>query len=31
MELLVPRRFDEGFGTWHSKVYAGDEEVIISG
>lgn len=30
-ELVVPRRWDEGFGTWHSKIYASDEEVIISG
>jgi len=31
MELVVPRRWDEGYGTWHSKIYGGDEEVIISG
>ncbi|CED84006.1 Phosphatidylglycerolphosphate synthase [Phaffia rhodozyma] len=31
MEWLVPRRFDEGWGTWHAKIYGGDEEVIISG
>lgn len=30
MEWLVPRRFDEGWGTWHAKIYGGDEEVIIS-
>lgn len=30
-ELVVPRRWDEGYGTWHSKIYGGDEEVIISG
>ena len=28
---LVPRRFDEGWGTWHAKVYGVDDEVIISG
>ncbi|KAF8582298.1 hypothetical protein K439DRAFT_1661885 [Ramaria rubella] len=28
---IVPRRFDEGWGTWHAKVYGVDDEVIISG
>ncbi|KAG8953110.1 CDP-diacylglycerol--glycerol-3-phosphate 3-phosphatidyltransferase [Tulasnella sp. 424] len=28
---LVPRRFDEGWGTWHAKLYAVDDEVMISG
>lgn len=28
---LVPRRFDEGWGTWHAKVYGVDDEVLISG
>ncbi len=28
---LVPRRFDEGWGTWHAKIYGVDDEVIISG
>lgn len=31
MAKLVPRRFDEGWGTWHAKVYGADDEVIISG
>jgi len=31
MAKLVPRRFDEGWGTWHAKVYGIDDEVIISG
>ncbi|KAF8517502.1 hypothetical protein BU17DRAFT_76357 [Hysterangium stoloniferum] len=28
---LVPRRFDEGWGTWHPKVYGVDDELILSG
>ncbi|KAG9122256.1 CDP-diacylglycerol--glycerol-3-phosphate 3-phosphatidyltransferase [Ceratobasidium sp. 392] len=28
---FVPRRFDEGWGTWHSKVYLVDNEVLLSG
>ncbi|KAG8698859.1 CDP-diacylglycerol--glycerol-3-phosphate 3-phosphatidyltransferase [Ceratobasidium sp. 394] len=28
---LVPRRFDEGWGTWHAKVYLVDDEVLLSG
>ncbi|KAG8970238.1 CDP-diacylglycerol--glycerol-3-phosphate 3-phosphatidyltransferase [Tulasnella sp. 419] len=31
MRRVVPRRFDEGWGTWHAKIYAIDDEVIISG
>ena len=31
MEKLVPRRFDEGWGTWHPKVYGVDDQVMISG
>ncbi|TDL24882.1 CDP-diacylglycerol-glycerol-3-phosphate 3-phosphatidyltransferase [Rickenella mellea] len=31
MAKLVPRRFDEGWGTWHAKIYGVDDEVIISG
>ncbi|EJD02180.1 CDP-diacylglycerol-glycerol-3-phosphate 3-phosphatidyltransferase [Fomitiporia mediterranea MF3/22] len=31
MAKLVPRRFDEGWGTWHAKVYGADDEVLISG
>jgi CDP-diacylglycerol---glycerol-3-phosphate 3-phosphatidyltransferase len=26
-----PERFREGFGTWHSKIYTGDSEVILTG
>lgn len=28
---LVPPRFNEGFGTWHAKIYGADDSVIISG
>ncbi|KAI5122227.1 hypothetical protein M0805_002715 [Coniferiporia weirii] len=28
---IVPRRFDEGWGTWHAKIYGADEEVLITG
>jgi CDP-diacylglycerol--glycerol-3-phosphate 3-phosphatidyltransferase len=28
---LVPKRFDEGWGLWHSKVYGFDDDVMISG
>ncbi|KAG5637462.1 hypothetical protein H0H81_004479 [Sphagnurus paluster] len=28
---LVPPRFNEGWGTWHAKIYGADDEVIISG
>ncbi|KAJ1308656.1 hypothetical protein OPQ81_004350 [Rhizoctonia solani] len=28
---LVPRRFDEGWGTWHAKVYLVDDEILLSG
>ena len=31
MKKLVPRRFDEGWGTWHAKVYGADDEILISG
>ncbi|KZS89970.1 hypothetical protein SISNIDRAFT_444667 [Sistotremastrum niveocremeum HHB9708] len=31
MKAVVPRRFDEGWGTWHAKVYGADDEVILSG
>ncbi|EJU00697.1 hypothetical protein DACRYDRAFT_89660 [Dacryopinax primogenitus] len=31
MERLVPRRFDEGWGTWHAKMYGVDDEVMFSG
>ncbi|KAJ6544992.1 CDP-diacylglycerol-glycerol-3-phosphate 3-phosphatidyltransferase [Mycena vulgaris] len=28
---LVPPRFNEGWGTWHAKIYGVDNEVMISG
>jgi len=31
MARLVPPRFNEGWGTWHAKIYGADNEVIISG
>ncbi|KAL7420832.1 CDP-diacylglycerol--glycerol-3-phosphate 3-phosphatidyltransferase [Cryptotrichosporon argae] len=31
LERLVPPRYNEGWGTWHAKWYAVDDEVIISG
>ncbi|EIW68091.1 hypothetical protein TREMEDRAFT_40191 [Tremella mesenterica DSM 1558] len=31
MEMIVPERYDEGWGTWHGKWYAVDDEVILSG
>ena len=31
MAKIVPRRFDEGWGTWHAKIYGVDNEVVISG
>jgi hypothetical protein len=31
MSSLVPARFNEGFGTWHAKIYGADDTVIISG
>ncbi|KIM62047.1 hypothetical protein SCLCIDRAFT_1215389 [Scleroderma citrinum Foug A] len=31
MAKVVPPRFNEGWGTWHAKVYGADDEVIISG
>ncbi|CAE6392358.1 unnamed protein product [Rhizoctonia solani] len=31
MRFLVPRRFDEGWGTWHAKVYLVDDEILLSG
>ncbi|KAK2460265.1 hypothetical protein APHAL10511_007654 [Amanita phalloides] len=27
----VPPRFNEGWGTWHAKIYGADNEVMISG
>lgn len=31
LSWLVPRRFDEGWGTWHAKIYGADDELILSG
>ncbi|KAH6913466.1 CDP-diacylglycerol-glycerol-3-phosphate 3-phosphatidyltransferase [Coprinopsis sp. MPI-PUGE-AT-0042] len=31
MAKIVPPRFNEGWGTWHAKVYGADDEVMISG
>jgi CDP-diacylglycerol--glycerol-3-phosphate 3-phosphatidyltransferase len=31
MAKLVPPRFNEGWGTWHAKIYGVDDEVMISG
>ncbi|KIK66890.1 hypothetical protein GYMLUDRAFT_257598 [Collybiopsis luxurians FD-317 M1] len=31
MAKIVPPRFNEGWGTWHAKIYGADDEVIISG
>jgi CDP-diacylglycerol---glycerol-3-phosphate 3-phosphatidyltransferase len=31
MARLVPPRYNEGWGTWHAKVYGADDELIISG
>ncbi|KAG9226517.1 hypothetical protein CCMSSC00406_0005816 [Pleurotus cornucopiae] len=28
---VVPPRFNEGWGTWHAKIYGADDEVMISG
>ncbi|KAL4067840.1 hypothetical protein V8B97DRAFT_1866233 [Scleroderma yunnanense] len=31
MAKVIPPRFNEGWGTWHAKIYGADDEVIISG
>jgi phosphatidylserine/phosphatidylglycerophosphate/cardiolipin synthase-like enzyme len=28
---IVPPRFNEGWGTWHAKIYGSDDDVMISG
>ncbi|KAK0204999.1 hypothetical protein DFS33DRAFT_1259234 [Desarmillaria ectypa] len=28
---VVPPRFNEGWGTWHAKIYGADDDVLISG
>ncbi|KAK7031167.1 CDP-diacylglycerol--glycerol-3-phosphate 3-phosphatidyltransferase [Paramarasmius palmivorus] len=31
MAKIVPPRFNEGWGTWHAKIYGADDDVMISG
>ncbi|KAL1413053.1 CDP-diacylglycerol--glycerol-3-phosphate 3-phosphatidyltransferase [Vanrija albida] len=31
LEKIVPPRFNEGWGTWHAKFYAVDDDVVLSG
>ncbi|KAG1890819.1 hypothetical protein F4604DRAFT_1702475 [Suillus subluteus] len=31
MSKIVPPRFNEGWGTWHAKIYGSDDDVMISG
>ncbi|KAF8447655.1 hypothetical protein L210DRAFT_849732 [Boletus edulis BED1] len=31
MTTIVPPRFNEGWGTWHPKIYGADDDVIITG
>ena len=31
MAKYVPQRYNEGWGTWHAKIYGVDDEVLISG
>ncbi|KAI0362536.1 hypothetical protein OH77DRAFT_1388512 [Trametes cingulata] len=31
MARIVPPRFNEGWGTWHPKVYGADDNLMISG
>ncbi|KDQ61230.1 hypothetical protein JAAARDRAFT_173833 [Jaapia argillacea MUCL 33604] len=31
MAKVVPPRFNEGWGTWHAKIYGSDDDVMISG
>ena len=28
---IVPRRWDEGWGTWHAKIYGADDELLLTG
>jgi len=28
---IVPRRWDEGWGTWHAKIYGTDDELLLTG
>ena len=31
MAKVVPPRFNEGWGTWHPKIYGADDELLLSG
>lgn len=31
MAKVIPPRFNEGWGTWHPKIYGADDEVLLSG
>lgn len=31
VKRLVPKRYNEGWGLWHGKIYGFDDDVIISG
>jgi CDP-diacylglycerol--glycerol-3-phosphate 3-phosphatidyltransferase len=31
MAKLVPPRYNEGWGTWHAKIYGADDDIMISG
>jgi CDP-diacylglycerol--glycerol-3-phosphate 3-phosphatidyltransferase len=28
---IIPRRWDEGWGTWHAKIYGIDDELLLTG
>lgn len=28
---IVPRRWDEGWGTWHAKIYGADDDLLLTG
>uniref|UniRef100_A0A0W0FRD5 CDP-diacylglycerol--glycerol-3-phosphate 3-phosphatidyltransferase n=1 Tax=Moniliophthora roreri TaxID=221103 RepID=A0A0W0FRD5_MONRR len=30
MAKVVPPRFNEGWGTWHAKIYGADDDVMIT-
>lgn len=31
LSYVIPRRVDEGWGTWHAKSYIVDDDIILSG
>merc|ERR1712093_807977 len=31
LKKVVPKRYNEGFGLWHGKVYGFDDDIVISG